>query len=115
MIDSYLQNSSIGMTKDQYLDMCEMLGSTPIESEMPVEFDDFPLFIQQIFEIYRLMGDIWEPMNGTYLGKDTSILFNLLDLYLFDKEEQRICLQIIQKMDDCRSDMLAKNKKPQSK
>ena len=28
------------MTKEQYFEMCEMMGSEPVEDEIPVEFDD---------------------------------------------------------------------------
>ena len=31
------------MTKEQYFEMCEALGNEPAESEIPIEFDDFPL------------------------------------------------------------------------
>ena len=30
------------MTKEAYFEMCEMLGSEPLESEIPLELDDFP-------------------------------------------------------------------------
>ena len=47
------------MTKDTYFEMCELLGNTPIASEIPVDFDDFPLEVQQSFTVYRMLRDDW--------------------------------------------------------
>ena len=60
---------NLGMTKESYFEMCEMMGSEPVESEIPVEFDDFPLEVQQAFNAYRMLRDEWDTMNGNYLGK----------------------------------------------
>ena len=29
------------MTKEQYIEMCQQLDTEPLESEMPLEFEDF--------------------------------------------------------------------------
>ena len=65
------------MTKEAYFEMCDMLGSEPIEEEIPLELDDFPELVQQAFVIYGMLSDIWEGMSGSYLGKDYSLLFDL--------------------------------------
>ena len=51
------------MSKQDYLDMCEQLGNEPIESEIPVEFDDFPLDVQQALNAYKFMRDEWDGMK----------------------------------------------------
>ena len=48
------------MTKEQYFEMCDMLGTEPDESEMPIEQEDFPYELQQAFQIYYLLRDVWE-------------------------------------------------------
>ena len=44
------------MTKEQYFEMCEMLGSQPVDSEIPVELDDFPVEVQQAFLVYKQLS-----------------------------------------------------------
>jgi hypothetical protein len=68
------------MTKDQYFEMCEMLGSEPSDSEIPVEFEDFPFEVQQAFNAYRMLRDEWDTMNGTYLGKSLIGVRDILEL-----------------------------------
>jgi len=43
------------MTKEQYLEMCEMLGTEPVDAEIPVDFTDFPELVQQILNIYNVL------------------------------------------------------------
>jgi hypothetical protein len=102
------------MTREHYFEMCEMLGSTPIESEIPLELGDFPSFVQSVFQIYFMLRDIWEPMSGAYMGKDLSCIFDFFGLYDFEKEEQLLALTLLQHMDHFRSKLIA-SKKPVTK
>lgn len=102
------------MTKDQYFEMCEALGSEPIDSEIPVELSDFPYEIQETFNIYYLLSDIWDGMNGTYQGKNTSIVFNLFDLYKIDKEDQLVYLMFIRGIDSVRKRLINEKAKQQA-
>ncbi len=45
------------MTKDRYFEMCEALGSKPIESQIPVEFEDLVHELQEILVIYNNLQD----------------------------------------------------------
>ena len=94
------------MTKDTYYEMCEALGTEPIESEIPVEIDDFPTEVQQAFSLYYSLKDMWDSMGGNYLGKDTSNLFNYFDLYETEKPDRLFILSLIQTMDYTRSKMI---------
>lgn len=94
-----------------YLDMCMQLGTTPIESEIPVELSDLPELVQETFNIYRLLRDIWEPMSGSYMGKDTSNIFNFFELYDIEKAEQRIIINIIKIMDSVRTNLIQQDAK----
>ena len=57
------------MTKQRYFEMCEMMGTTPIEDEIPIELEDFPDTIQTALAVYSFLRDDWDSVNGEYLGK----------------------------------------------
>lgn len=100
------------MTKEAYYEMCEMLGSEPVEEEIPLEIDDFPELVQQAFVIYSMLSDIWEGMSGSYLGKDYSLLFDLFDLYgLESKEEKLLAADFIKHIDSVRSKLISEKQK----
>jgi hypothetical protein len=95
------------MTKDKYFEMCEMMGSEPVDSEIPIEIEDFPELVIQCFLIYRMLPDIWDTMNGNYLGKDYNLIFNLFKLYGLDESEHLPAINFLQEMDTCRSKVIA--------
>ena len=99
------------MTKAQYFEMCEMLSSEPINSEIPVEIDDFPELVQTAFTLYYMLRDIWDPMGGNYMGKDMSSIFDFFDLYEIDKSERLLMLTFIRQMDGCRSKVISDRQK----
>jgi hypothetical protein len=99
------------MTKDKYFEMCEMMGSEPVDSEIPVEIEDFPELVIQCFLIYRILPDIWDTMNGNYLGKDYNLIFNLFKLYGLDESEHLLSISFLQEMDTCRSKVIAEKLK----
>ncbi len=119
MIESYFQNSEVSMTKDAYFEMCEALGSEPIEEEIPVDMDDFPPEVQDAFNLYYQLRDNWDTMGGSYLGKDTSSIFNFFDLYETEHPDRLFILSLIQHMDYIRgkmiNDKLKSSKKPSTK
>ena len=95
------------MTKEAYFEMCEALGSEPLDDEIPVEIDDFPLLVQDCLVLYSMLADRWDSMGGQYLGKDYSIVFNLFTVYqIQETEEQMLCLSFIQKIDAIRSEII---------
>lgn len=117
MIGSYFRNADIGVTKDAYFEMCEALGTEPLDEEIPVEIGDFPDDVQTAFNIYFLLKDIWDTMGGNYLGKDTSTLFEFFNLYEIEKPDRLFILSLIQHMDYSRGKMISeklKDKKPSS-
>lgn len=58
------------MTKEAYLDMCEQLGSTPDEHEIPVMLEDMPIDIELAYNVYNLLPDKIDSFNGVYYGKE---------------------------------------------
>jgi hypothetical protein len=102
------------MTKDLYFEMCAALGTEPVESEIPVELDDFVYLVQQCIQIYYVLPDMWDPMGGNYLGKDYSLVFKLLKLYLISKSENLLALEFLQYTDSVRSKLIAEKQKQKS-
>ncbi len=102
------------MTKEQYFDMCDQLGAEPVESEIPVEFDDFPIEVQLALSIYRMLRDEWEYINGNYLGKNLNGIFELFEVYEIDRKDKKFYLELIHSIDSIRIDEM-RNSKPTEK
>jgi hypothetical protein len=99
------------MTKDQYYEMCEVLGTSPVEDEVPVEFDDFPPEVQNAFELYQVLQDVWEGMSGTYMGKNMSGINDLFTIYHVPQDEKRFILELIALIDSERVRQLSEKRK----
>jgi len=98
-----MQNSNLGMTKDQYFEMCDMLGSEPNESEIPVEFDDFPIEMQQAFSAYKMLRDEWDGFSGVYLGKSLIGITEVLHATEIDPEDHKFITMLVRTIDEVRS------------
>lgn len=103
MLGSFFQNLSVGMTKDQYYEMCEALGNEPLEEEVPVEMDDFPDEVQEAIGIYYKLKDEWDTMNGVYMGKSFAGFADILDILEVPKQDRKNLLEWITVMDAARS------------
>jgi hypothetical protein len=104
---------SVGMTKDAYFEMCEALGNEPLESEIPVDFDDFPLEVQQAFNAYKMLRDEWDTMSGSYLGKSLIGVKDILEATEIDVSEHKLIIMLIRIIDVVRSDEINNKKKMQ--
>ena len=89
--------------------MCELLGSEPIESEIPVEYDDLPEEVQEALMVYQMLQDNWDTMNGQYLGKVLAGIGDIFDIAQID--DRRTCFNIIQICDSIRASII-NTKKP---
>jgi hypothetical protein len=92
------------MTKDSYFEMCEALGSEPLESEVPVEYDDLAIEVQEALLIYSKLRDEWDGMNGVYLGKSHNGLMDILDIHGI--EDKKTVFELILVIDKCRTKAL---------
>lgn len=106
MLDSFFQNMSAKMTKEAYYEMCEALGSEPIEEEVPVEMEDFPEEVQEAIGLYYKLRDDWDTMNGVYMGKSYVGLRDILDIMEIPFEDRKYVLEWVTIMDNARSKML---------
>lgn len=99
------------MTKDAYFEMCESLGTEPVEDEIPVEFEDFFLDVQEALSIYQKLRDEWDTMNGNYLGKSYAGLIDILELLDVPVEDRKTQYELIGIIDGHRIKAIA-NAKP---
>lgn len=104
------------MTKDAYYEMCELLEQEPDPDQIPVEFDDLPDMIQQTLEIYSFLPDRWEGMSATFMGKDYSIVFELLNTYdIESSSDKRLLLRFMSIVDSIRSKLIQDKHKQREK
>jgi len=103
-----MQNSSVSMTREQYFEMCEMMGSEPIEEEIPVEIDDLPTEAQTALELYNILQDQWDSMVGRYEGKNLSSIKHIFDIWDITHDEQKLMLNLILIIDQIRSEEIRK-------
>jgi hypothetical protein len=67
-----------------------------------------------MFNIYYFLPDLWDGMSGTYQGKNTSIIFDLFDLYKVDKEDRLVYLMLISGIDNIRKKLINEKVKKQN-
>jgi len=102
------------MTRDAYFEMCETLGTEPIDEEIPVEFEDFCLDVQEALGIYSKLRDEWDYMGGNYIGKNYIGLVDILELLDVPVEDRRTQYELIGIIDKHRSKAIA-DAKPKAK
>jgi len=61
--------------------MCEQMGWEPKEEDLPQDGSNLSLECQQALTVLNALPDIWDGMNGVWLGKDYSGLDTILDIY----------------------------------
>ena len=103
------------MTKDQYYEMCEALGTTPDENQIPVEFSDLPIEIQECFHIYNSLQDCWDYMGGNYIGKNLNEFWKLIELAKIPIVDYKYYYEIILQVDRIRARQIAQEQKKKQK
>lgn len=98
------------MTKDSYFEMCEALGSEPVDNEIPVEYDDFPLEVQEAIRIYNNLQDNWDYMGGNYIGKNLNGFKDILSIFEVDPQDYRAVYELIMRIDRIRSKSIQDSK-----
>ncbi len=99
------------MTKEAYFEMCEMLGSEPLAEEIPVEYDDLLVDVQEALDIYYKLRDEWDTMNGNYLGKNYAGLGDILEILEIPREDRKTLFNLIGLIDRHRREVLSEHKK----
>ena len=96
------------MTAEQYLDMCEMLGTEPSDEDMPVEQEDLIPEILLAYNIYSLLSPKFDSFNGGYYGKEYSNLKTLFEMYEVSVKEQKEYFKIILILDSIDTEQINK-------
>lgn len=86
------------------------MGSEPIEEEIPVEYDDLPMEIQNTLVIYFKLKDEWDTMNGQYMGKNYSGIADIFEILEVPREDWKITFDLIGIIDRHRTNSLRKEK-----
>jgi hypothetical protein len=86
------------------------MKSEPIEDEIPVEYEDLPIDVQEVLGIYSKLKDEWDTMNGNYMGKSYAGIGDILDILEIPREDRKTVFNLIGIIDDHRSNMLADSK-----
>lgn len=98
------------MTREAYFELCEVMGNPPVEDEIPVEFDDFALEVQQAFGVYRMLRDEWDTMNGLYLGKSLIGIKDILEATEVEPDEHKFIIVLVRMIDQVRSNEINSKK-----
>lgn len=98
------------MTREAYFELCEVMGNQPVEDEIPVEFDDFALEVQQAFGVYRMLRDEWDTMNGLYLGKSLIGIKDILEATEVEPDEHKFIIVLVRMIDQVRSNEINSKK-----
>jgi hypothetical protein len=98
------------MTKARYFEMCETLGTEPLEDEIPVEYGDLSPEIQYALSIYSKLKDEWDTFNGNYMGKSYNGIADIFKILEVPKEDARQMFDLIDIIDRHRSKMIQDSK-----
>ena len=83
------------MTKESYLDMCEQMGTEPIDTEIPVDLEDMPIEIEEAYHVYSLLPDKIDSFNGIYYGKALEHSPSILDFLDIESKKDILTLILI--------------------
>jgi hypothetical protein len=103
------------MTKTAYFEMCEALNSAPVDSEVPVDFEDLYVDVQEAMGIYVKLRDEWDTMNGNYLGKNYAGILDIFSILEVPAEDTKTMFDLIGIIDRHRSKSIADSKPKTSK
>jgi len=95
--------------------MCEMMGSEPLEEEMPAERGDLYIETQMVLNLYDKLPAKWEGMSGSYLGKDLLLLPILCEEFDIEDCIRKYAWNIIPIIDSYVAQDIAEKIKRQSK
>ena len=95
------------MTKAVYYEMCEALGTEPVDEEIPIDYEDFCLDVQEALGIYQKLRDEWDTMNGNYMGKNYGGILDIFTILEVPVEDHKTMFNLIGIIDTYRSKAIA--------
>ena len=100
-----------GMDEGQYFAMCEQMGWEPREEDIPISPDKFSYEAQNALVLFDVLPDVWDGMNGVWLGKDYSALQLTFDLYEIDNKRE--CFELLRHCESVASKIYEAKRKEQ--
>lgn len=76
------------MTKERYLELCEELGSEPVDSEMPLDLYDMPVEVEQAYHVYSILPANFDSFSGVYYGKYLDQAPKLMELMCVEPKQE---------------------------
>ena len=64
------------------------MGVEPKEEDIPKDPSTFSVEAQQALVLLNSLPDLWEGMNGIWLGKNYTGLFDIMNLYDIDSKRE---------------------------
>jgi hypothetical protein len=98
------------MTKQHYFEMCEMMGTEPIEDQIPIEYEDLLDEVQQAMQIYNHLQDCWDYMGGNYIGKNFTYIESVFKFYNIDPELYKTTYELLIQIDRMRAKYIQDSK-----
>jgi hypothetical protein len=102
------------MTKEHYFEMCEALGSTPVESEIPIGVEDLPEEVRTALMIWQSLPSDVDYFNGGYYGKHLHLYKPIFELYNVPVEDYTYYYNWIRTIDRLKTQQVqSKKSKPE--
>tara|TARA_S200002703_G_scaffold101709_1_gene88146 strand:- start:88 stop:444 length:357 start_codon:yes stop_codon:yes gene_type:complete len=93
-LEVYLDNKDVGMSKEQYLRMCEQTNMEIDWDKCPEELQDFPEIVLTAMNVFHTMGDRIFPDIG-YIGKDYTNYDSICNHYIVENYEKDFLYETI--------------------
>jgi len=93
-LEIYLDHDAIGMTKDQYIMMCEQTGEEIDWEKCPPAIEDFPESVIDALNIYNTLGNRVFADVG-YTGKDFTNFPLIMELYNIQPFEKDWLMELL--------------------
>jgi hypothetical protein len=103
------------MTKAQYFEMCDLLGSEPVDDQIPIEFDDLIQEVQEALQIYGNLQDCWDYMGGNYIGKNFDYIETVFKFYNIEPESHKYMYELLMTIDRIRAKQIQDSKPKDTK
>lgn len=98
------------MTKAGYYEMCEQLGTTPIPSEVPVDYSDFSDEVRTCLDMWHLLPSNIDSFSGNYYGKHLTNAKDMMDLFEVPNVDRRFYYVLLHKINEMQIDRYQKKK-----
>lgn len=83
------------MTKESYYEMCKAMGTNPEKGDIPIDYDDLSFQSKKGLELFDLLPDLWDGMQGTYQGKNLNNIEFFLKILDIDKSSWLIITRLL--------------------